>query len=279
LQKVATSVEQSPWRELDIVAFDTETSGKYPLTAEICELAAVKWRSGKIVETFQTLLKPSKLMDAEVIAIHGITNDMVESAPQMSEKIAEFHAFIQGAVTVAHHAPFDLGFVSLEFEKANLPLPLEPALCSSLLSRKLFPESRNHRLQTLIDFFGLEKGTAHRALDDAKACLEVGLRCLEKVGDLPLLNAFEHQGGRLTWQRFSMKAIQEGSVASLMQAIRDEKKIDMVYSAGSMPGEMRRVHPLGLVRSLDGDFLVAYDEKDQRSKRYLLERVVSAHVV
>ena len=30
------------WRDLTLIAFDTETSGKYPLSAEICEIAAVK---------------------------------------------------------------------------------------------------------------------------------------------------------------------------------------------------------------------------------------------
>jgi DNA polymerase III subunit epsilon len=88
---------------------------------------------------------------------------MVEHAPRMSERIEHFHSFIQGAIPVAHHAPFDLGFVAIEFENAGLPLPTMPALCSSLLARKLFPESTNHRLQTLIPFFGIEQGTAHRA--------------------------------------------------------------------------------------------------------------------
>src|SRR5690554_5714295 len=103
-----------PWRSVDLVAFDTETTGKYPLSAEVCELAAVKWRDGKIVDTFQTLLKPSRPMDAEVIAIHGITNEMVENAPRMVEKIDEFREFISGAVLLAHHAPFDLGFLALD---------------------------------------------------------------------------------------------------------------------------------------------------------------------
>lgn len=270
------SVLQSPWRDLVFVAFDTETTGKYPIESEVCEVAAVKWRNGRVIDTFQTLIKPSKPMGSEVIAIHGITNEMVESAPRMSEKVGEFHAFIQGAIPMAHHAPFDLGFMAIEFEKAGLPLPEGPALCTSLLSRKLFPDSKDHRLQTLIGFFKLEKGTAHRALDDAKACLEVGLNCLEKAGDGPLERATDAQGGPLHWERFSMRAIDATPVGrALIQAVREQKIVEMVYGAGSNPGSARRVHPIGVVRSLDGDFLVAYDEKDQRSKRYYMEKVLS----
>ena len=267
------------WRDLTLIAFDTETSGKYPLSSEICEIAAVKWRAGEIVETFETLIKPSRPMGAEVIAIHGITNEMVEKAPSISERIVDFHRFIAGGVVVAHHSPFDLGFVAHEFEKAKLSLPVDPALCSSLLSRKLFPESHNHRLQTLIKFFDLPQGAAHRALDDTKACLEVALRCLDKAGEL-LQNAFEAQGGAITWQRFSMKEIAEReTVRVLMDGIRDERRVSMVYMSGSSPGTARTIQPEGLVRSLDGDFLVAYDEKDQRSKRFFVDKISAASVV
>ena len=267
-----------PWRDLTFVGFDTETTGRYPISFEICEIAAVKWRGGEIVETFETLVKPSRPMDAEVIAIHGITNDMVENAPRMSEKIAEFHKFIEGAIVVAHHAPFDLGFVAIEFEKAGLPLPAEPALCSSLLSRKLFPEFENHRLQTLIGKFGLPQGVAHRALDDTKACLEVGMRCFGKVGDDSILSKIcESQAGPIYWERFSMKAVEDTPVGkALIDAIVNQKIVNMTYAGGSKPGEQRRVHPSGLVRSLDGDFLVAYDEKEQRSKRYYVEKITAA---
>lgn len=265
------------WRDLTFVGFDTETTGRYPLEAEICEIAAVKWRDGQIVDTFETLLKPSKPMGPEVIAIHGITNEMVAGAPSVADKIGEFHAFIAGTVPVAHHAPFDVGFVSIEFEKAGLALPKEPVLCSSLLSRKLFPESENHRLQTLIKFFGLPQGTAHRALDDTKACLEVGLRCLAKTGDEAILaSAFDAQGGAITWERFSMKTLEEHPDGSaVIRAIREGKDIEMNYGVGPR----RRARPIGLVRSLDGDFLVAFDEGGDRSKRFFCEKITNAIVL
>lgn len=270
-----------PWREMTLVGFDTETTGKYPLTSEICEIAAVKWRGGRVIDTFHTLLKPSRPMGAEVIAIHGITNEMVACAPRVDEKIGEFHDFIADSILVAHHAPFDLGFVAVEFEKAGLILPSEPVLCSSLLSRRLFPESSNHRLQTLIKFFALEQGQAHRALDDAKACLEVAIRCLEKTGAVaPLSQAFTEQGGALHWQRFSMKALEgDPKLKILIEASNQQEIVEMAYSSGSKPGDKRRVHPLGMVRSLDGDFVVAYCERDQRSKRYFLEKVTTVERV
>ncbi len=266
------------WTELTFVGFDTETTGKYPLTAEICEIAGVKWRGGKVVDTFSTLIKPSRPMGEEVIKIHGITNEMVANAPAMAEKIGEFHAFVQGAIPIAHHAPFDLGFVAVEFERAGLALPAAPVVCSSLLSRKLIPESGNHRLQTLIGFLKLEQGAAHRAHDDAKACLEVAIKCMERMDPAPTLaQVLETQGGALSWQRFSMRELEnKDEVGALVQASREESEVDFAYSGGSRPGQKRRIKPIGVVRSLDGDFFVGVEPGETQSKRFFLDKVLSS---
>ncbi|MEO0336143.1 MAG: 3'-5' exonuclease, partial [Pseudomonadota bacterium] len=174
--------KQSKLSDLILVAFDTETSGQYPLQAQICEIAATKWKAGREVETFQTLVKPDEPMSDFVIGIHNITNEMVEDAPKIGEVIASFAEFIDGAIPVAHHAPFDLGFMAPEIESAGLPLPKLPVLCSSLLSRKMIKESSNHKLQTLIKVLNLQAGQAHRALDDARACLGVTLECFSRMG-------------------------------------------------------------------------------------------------
>ncbi len=268
---------QTPWSEAIFVSFDTETTGKYPLTAEVCELSAVKWRGDEIIATFSTLLKPTYPMRDEVIAIHGITNEMVAKAPTISEKIAEFRSFLDGAVAVAHHAPFDLGFMSLEFEKAGFALPSEPAICSSLLSRKVLPESPDHRLQTLIQFLQLPQGQAHRALDDAKACWQVTLRSMQKLGNGPLSSVFDAQGGTIWWSRFSMRALEESdSVGPIVQASREQREIDFVYVSGSKKGQTRRVLAVGVVRSLDGDFFVGAEPGTTQTKRYFLNKVISS---
>ena len=127
----------TPWFDSTFVAIDLETTGKYPLDAEICEMAAVKWRAGEVGDTFHSLIRPVLRMSDEVIAIHNITNEMVETAPGLHEKLAELHAFIGDGYILAHHAPFDMGFLTWEFEKAGLMLPSAPGFCTSLLSRAL----------------------------------------------------------------------------------------------------------------------------------------------
>lgn len=267
-----------PLKNMTFVAFDTETSGAYPLDSELCEIAAVKWQGGAVVDTFQSLIKPTQQMSDFIIGIHGITNEMVANAPNVGDVIPRFHKFIQDSVVVGHHVAFDLGFVAYEFEKKSLMLPKAPALCSSLLSRKLFPQSPNHKLQTLIDFLKLHKGQAHRALDDTKACLDLTLKCFELFGwDKTLEDILAFQGVRLEWENFSLYRLQDSDVGNaIVSAIQKKALLDMSYRSQN---DRRRVRPIGVVRNPGGDYMVAYEGADKQHKRFYINKIVSASAV
>ena len=273
------------WGESTFIAIDLETTGKYPLDAEICEMAAVKWRGGQIIDSFQSLIKPTLRMSNEVIAIHNITNEMVEDSPRLAEKLADFHKFIGDGFILAHHAPFDLGFLTWEFEKAGLSLPSRPVFCTSLLSRHINADVSNHRLATLAKHFGIDAGAAHRALDDAKTCLEVALKYFEKLGpEAKISDILGVQTVQLPWSRFSIDALTEkDAYRVLVRALRDRREVFMTYEAGSRPGQSRRVFPLGLVRNPEADFLVATegnkDGDDIKPKRYFLDKISAAQMV
>lgn len=267
-----------PWKEYSYVAFDTETSGQYPISSEICEIGAIRYENGVMVDKFQTLVQVSKPMTDFIIGIHGITNEMLVGAPTMDQVLPQFLKFIDGAIVMAHHAPFDLGFIAFELEKRKWKLPTLPAICTSLLSRRVVYEAPNHKLQTLIQTLGLHKGVAHRALDDTQACLELALNCMTRVGaEAPLSKIFDSQGGVIEWQRFSLEDLKRNPIyAALIEGSLRGSPVDMVYSGGSRPGQVRRVQPQGVVRSLDNDFLVGVEPGEEQSKRYYLHRIKDA---
>ncbi|MFS4458315.1 exonuclease domain-containing protein [Bdellovibrio sp. HCB2-146] len=269
-----------PLKDCTFVAFDTETSGAYPIGHDIVEFGAVKWYQGQEVGRLQFLLKPREKMTDFIIGIHGITNEMVETAPTMAEKIHEIHEFVKDSIVMAHHAPFDLGFVTVDFEKALLPMPTEPALCTSLLSRKWIHGVENHKLQTLVKHLNIDGGTAHRAYDDAKACLQVGLKCFELMGENTTLGqAIKSQGKALFWKDYTLIHGSNESVKKLISATYDKKDIDMIYDGGSNKGETRRLTPVGIVRNPDGDYLYAFCHREQTNKRYYLSRIKEVEVV
>lgn len=263
------------WSDVPFVALDIETTGGYPIGSEICEIGAVRWERGRVVDTFQTLIKPYEKMSDFIVGIHGITNEMVEGAPRASDVIADFYNFLKGAVHIAHHAPFDLGFLAYEFEKENLPLPVEPVLCTSLLSQSVFKEAPNHRLQTLINFLKLPKELAHRALEDAHGALRVFLKIAEKIGEEKTVEFFQElQRKKMAWQYYSISDIRREEIGdTLIYALESGKDLEVIYRKGHDP---RKIRPVGVVRNPDGDYLQALCLIENREKRFYMDKFLSA---
>ena len=266
--------KNQPLFNYPVIAFDTETSGAYPIESEIVELGAVKWFKGQIVGKFQTLLKPAKPMTPDNIRIHGITNEMVADAPYMKNEVLKFCEFIQGSVLIAHHAPFDLGFLTIEIEKAGLSFPNCLHLCTSLISRALL-NTTNHKLQTLIKELNLEGGSAHRAYDDAYACLQVLFKCLEKLEPEASLNRIlELQKKELAWKKYRIFSSEDQKILSLAKACQSQASIRIVYNGGQTKSKPRPIRPMGIVRNPDGDYVHAECGLDFQRKRFYLDKIL-----
>lgn len=266
--------------ELSLVAFDTETTGPYPVKDDIVEFGAVKWVGGKEVERIEFMFKPKNKMTDFIIGIHGITNEMVADKPEISANIKEIRDFFKGSIALAHHAPFDMGFVTYAFEKNQLALPQEPVLCTSLISRKIINGVENHKLQTLIKHFQFPSLAAHRAYEDARACLFVFLECMKKLEPQTTLEeVINLQGKKLFWNYYSLYPSTSSDVNNLIQAIETNKSIQLIYAKGNKKNQTRTLQPLGIVRNPDGDYLQAYDPTESRNKRFLLEYVKDVVVI
>lgn len=262
------------WKNYPLVAFDTETSGAYAIESEVIELGAIKWQNGEIIDRYQTLLKPKKLLTEENMRIHGISNEMVRSAPLMSEKIESFSNFVEGSVLLAHHAPFDLGFMAVAFEKNNLKFPETLNICTSLLSRSLL-STTNHKLQTLIKELSLNGGDAHRAFDDAYACMQVFFKCLEKIiPDESLRRILSIQFKDLDWNHYALKTSGDPKLEFLFLACEQQQEINISYLSGQTKGKSRKITPLGIVRNPDGDYINAFCHIDQQRKRFYFDKII-----
>ena len=159
------------------VVFDLETTGIDLMSNGITEIGAVKIVGGKIVEQFQTLVKPDYRITEENVAITGITEEMVKDAPKISMVLPDFMKFIEGAVLVAHNAEFDLKFVK-RFASAEEYEVKNKVIDTVELARTCLPQLRNHKLNTIADYFGIVFHH-HRALSDAYATAEAFIELLK----------------------------------------------------------------------------------------------------
>ena len=152
-----------------IAVIDFETTGISPgQGARATEVAIVLLEGGRVVDRFQSLMNTGAWIPGFITQLTGITNAMVQSAPDAAGVMQDAARFVGDAPMVAHNAAFDRKFWQAELALAGMPAP-QPFACTVMLSRRLYPQAPSHKLGTLVDYHGLPRtGQAHRALADAE---------------------------------------------------------------------------------------------------------------
>lgn len=175
----------TPLSEVTFVVVDLETTGGSPTACAITEIGAVKVRGGQVLGEFATLVDPGQPIPAFIATLTGITDASVAGAPRIAAVLPTFLDFCRGAVLVAHNARFDVGFLRANARRLGLRWPGPAVLDTVTLARHVLgDEVRNHRLATLAPHFGSPTVPIHRALDDARATVDVLHGLLERIGNL-----------------------------------------------------------------------------------------------
>ncbi|MFV7771091.1 PolC-type DNA polymerase III [Shewanella marisflavi] len=165
-----------------IVVLDFETTGLSPQQGDrAIEIGAVKLKQGVVVDRFQELMNPGFRISSFIEQYTGISNQMLEQAPSVASVMSDFADFIDGSHLVAHNASFDQKFLAAELARINLEQS-QPFACSLLLARRLFQNSPNHQLGTLVSYLAIENdGVFHRALNDAEVTASLWLALNDAV--------------------------------------------------------------------------------------------------
>ncbi len=207
-QRAATPYDSRPIDDLCFVVFDTETTGLLPHKDEIVQIGAVRMLRGRIIEgeVLNTLVDPGMPIPPPSTKVHGVSDAMVQSAPNIRDAGRSFHHFARDAVIVAHNAPFDMAFLRRHAKRMDVAWD-HPILDTVLLSAVLFGASETHTLDALCDRLDVTIPTAlrHTALGDAQATAEV----LTKM--LPMLKArnFETFGDVISETRKHGRLLQD----------------------------------------------------------------------
>lgn len=183
LSKARTEgVAERKLSDLAFVVFDTETTGLLPSKGdEIVQIAAIRCLNGKCVtgETFESLVNPGRSIPAAASAIHHITDEMVADAESIDEIGRRFHKFAEGAVLVAHNAPFDLEFLHRHETEIGRRFD-HPVLDTVLLSAVIFGSHETHTLDALAERLGIiiPEDARHTAMGDTIATADALLKLI-----------------------------------------------------------------------------------------------------
>ncbi len=162
----------------DYVALDVETTGLNPAEDRIIEIGLVKVIDGVIKEKYSMLINPQTVISERITLLTGITQDMVEGKPVISDIIGEVMEFIGDLPILGHNVIFDFGFIKkaavnngYRFERSGID--------TLKLARRLLPDVPHKNLEYLCDYFGIDAGNSHRALDDAISAIRLFERLYE----------------------------------------------------------------------------------------------------
>lgn len=151
----------------DYLCVDLETTGLNPKTDKIIEIGAVKVRSGKIADTFQTLVNPCRPLEERITGITGITDDMLSDKPVINEVLPDFLHFAGEDILLGHSVLFDYSFLKKAVVNGKGSFERE-GLDTLKIARVYLTELPHRSLPYLCEHFGISH-KAHRALGDAMA--------------------------------------------------------------------------------------------------------------
>lgn len=185
----------------EFVIYDLETTGLYPEHDEFIQIAAVKFRDGRLCrgEVYHSYARPRRPISAFIAGYTGVTNDHVRGAPRPEEVLADFARFTGPATLIAHNGKrFDAKFLEATCRRHGLAARPVDCIDSIQLSKLAFGKSRGtgHSMDHLMTRLGLGQGNfrRHDARGDVEVLGEVVARLREQLGlDESLNGVARHQ--------------------------------------------------------------------------------------
>lgn len=155
-----------------VIIGDVETSG-LSSDAGVVEIAWAETDTSLTIQnTAYSLINPGRPISPSASGVHGIVDAHVQNAPTLDEFVGS--AFQDGEVLfVAHNAKYDLAFFGPHIKN------LAGVLCTLKMARLIYPDSPDHKLQTLRYYLALEGGGAHSAAGDVEVLTNLLRRMIE----------------------------------------------------------------------------------------------------
>ena len=165
----------------DYTVIDIETTGLDPKWDEIIELAALRVRGGKVVDLFETLVRPSHDISDFIEELTGITNRELLKAPFISNALPGYLDFIGSDVVVGHNAHFDVNFIYDAAEHFCSRAFSNDIVDTMRLARHILPQLGGHSLSDVARALGVVREGEHRAFIDCVTTNNV-LQALKETG-------------------------------------------------------------------------------------------------
>jgi len=212
-------------KEVEVI-IDVETTGLDYTRERIIEFAGIKLVNGKVKEKFETLINAKQHIRKSSQAIHGISEEDLENAPEEEEIYPKIFEFIGDAPVVAHNAVFDYSFLN-RTSKRLYDKPFENNYVDTqMMFKEVYPQYESCGLDTMVGVFGTTNKKRHRAMGDAMALA----KCY------PKLKALYYQ--KYNWQLSQIEHVEylferylrlQSAINTMQAEIQDLRSIFKIY--------------------------------------------------
>ncbi len=164
------------------IVLDTETTGlETSLGHKVIEIGCVELFNRRLTgRHYHQYINPMREVDAGALAVHGISNAMLEDKPIFARVAREFLDFVGDAELIIHNAAFDIGFLDYELNQVYPGFGSLRDKCSVidtlLLARAKHPGQKNN-LDALCKRYDVDNSQRdlHGALLDSEILADVYL--------------------------------------------------------------------------------------------------------
>ena len=160
------------------VCIDLETTGLHPQTDRIIEIGAVKVEHGRIAQEWETLVNPGRALEERITELTGIHDEELAEAPEIAAVLPRLLEMTDGFVLLGHRVLFDYSFVKKAAVDQRLSFERE-GIDTLKIARKYLQGLESRSLPSLCRHYGIDH-SAHRALQDARATVELYCRLAEQ---------------------------------------------------------------------------------------------------
>lgn len=130
---------------------DIETSGLFETESEIIEIAIVKVRNSKIVDTYSTLIKPQQKLNSFIQKTIHISNNLLQNAPSIDTVRQKVLDFIGSDTIISHNSKFTMKFLQHHIK------PIDNEVIDTLeIARQIFPEIKSYKFSNICHRMGID---------------------------------------------------------------------------------------------------------------------------
>src|SRR5436190_19952827 len=121
-------VRDKPLLSAEFLAVDVETNGRAGELCELTEVGAVLVGGGELHDRFESLVRVQQPLSRGIERFTGITQAMVDGAPEPAGVLEQLADLARDRVLIAHNASFDRRALTQAFERAGVDWPGPPFL-------------------------------------------------------------------------------------------------------------------------------------------------------